>query len=295
MIGGVYPMLYAFFGPDGALVRDAVRAQIDAAVAAGAAGVGVLGLATEVSKLSDGERRQLVAWAAEDLAGRLPLAVTIFGPDPEAQTELARYAIGCGAAWLILQPPPAPIDQPALIRFFGATADRVDRPVAVQNAPQFLGFGLDEAGLAALNRQHPNVSIAKAEDTAIGVARLVERLEGRMAVFNGRAGLELTDNWRAGAAGMIPGLETIDVVAETWRLMAAGEEEAAERRFLDALPAINFIMQGIDQLNLYGKRIAARRLGLPMSTSRPPCAELHPQGAAWAARYADRLGPLPRG
>ncbi len=32
-----------------------------------------------------------------------------------------------------------------------------------------------------------------------------------MKVFNGRAGFELIDNFRAGVDGMIPGIETIDL------------------------------------------------------------------------------------
>ena len=38
-IGGTYPMLYAFFGEDGALRRDAVTRQIGASLASGAAGI----------------------------------------------------------------------------------------------------------------------------------------------------------------------------------------------------------------------------------------------------------------
>ena len=78
-ISGTYPMLYAFFGADGAVSRPAFARQIDAAVAVGAAGVAVLGLATEVGKLSRAKQRQIVEWVAADLRGRLPLAVTVAG------------------------------------------------------------------------------------------------------------------------------------------------------------------------------------------------------------------------
>ena len=57
-IRGTYPMLYAFFGADGAVLRNGFARQIEAAVAVGASGVAVLGLATEVSKLSRAEQRQ---------------------------------------------------------------------------------------------------------------------------------------------------------------------------------------------------------------------------------------------
>ena len=57
---GIYPMLYACFGRDDGLDRALMRAQVRAAVAGGTHGVAVLGLATEVGKLSAQERRLLV-------------------------------------------------------------------------------------------------------------------------------------------------------------------------------------------------------------------------------------------
>ena len=76
-INGTYPMPNASFGADGAVSRPAFARQIDAAVAVGAAGVAVLGLATEVGKLSRAKQRQIVEWVAADLRGRLPLAVPL--------------------------------------------------------------------------------------------------------------------------------------------------------------------------------------------------------------------------
>ena len=74
---GVWPILYAFFDETGALDRAAMRMQVDACVRGGAHGIAVMGLATEVGKLDVRERRQIIDWVAEDLNGRLPLAVTV--------------------------------------------------------------------------------------------------------------------------------------------------------------------------------------------------------------------------
>ena len=65
---GVYPMIYALFGPNGALDREAMRRQVEHCVASGAHGVAALGLGTEVSKLTPDERLAVMSWAAEDLA-----------------------------------------------------------------------------------------------------------------------------------------------------------------------------------------------------------------------------------
>ena len=54
---GVYPILYAFFGADGRLDRAAMRRQVEACIRGGAHGIAALGLATEVNKLTDSEKR----------------------------------------------------------------------------------------------------------------------------------------------------------------------------------------------------------------------------------------------
>ena len=292
-IAGTWPMLFAFFGEDGSLRRDAFVRQIGAAEAAGAAGIAVLGLGTEVGKLALAERRAIVEWVAEDIGGRLPFAVTIADGNLADMVESARSAERAGAAWLILQPPRPPVGEGELVRFFGAIADAVDCPVGIQNAPEFLGVGLSHAGLIALNRAHPNVTVVKAEAGAMAVGRLIDALEGRMAVFNGRAGLELTDNFRAGVAGMIPGIETIDRQVAIERAMRAGDEARAEALYREVLPALVFVMAGIEHFVLYGKWLAALRLGLAPSGRRLPSDTPDPRGAAWVARFAGALGPLP--
>ena len=292
-IVGAYPMLYAFFDEAGRLRRDAHTRQIGAALASGASGIAVLGLGTEVQKLGRDERRSLVEWTLADVAGRAPVAVTIADGNIPDMIESARFAVRAGASWLILQPPRPPASSADLITFFGAVADSVDVPIAIQNAPEFLGLGLSPADLLKLNAAHGNVRIVKAECTALTVAGVIAELGGRMKVFNGRAGFELLDNLRAGVDGMIPGAETIDLQVAVERAWRAGDEGLAEALYRKLLPAIAFAMQGLATFLLYGKWIASERLGIAPSGNRIPCDTATPKGIAWAKRFAAELGPLP--
>lgn len=290
---GIYPMLYAFFAADGKLDREATRKQVQAFVRNGAHGMAVLGLGTEVNKLADAERRQLVEWVAEDLDGRLPLVVTVNGPSVDAQVEFARYARSMGASWVILQPPPERnVSDDFLIRFFGAVADRVELPVAIQNAPEYIGVGLTPEGVNTLARNHPNFRILKGEGPVISIRRFIEQTEGRVAVLNGRGGLELIDNLRAGCAGMIPATDTFDRQARIFDLFAAGREQEAEAVYRETLPAIVYVMQSLDTLHCYGKRLAALRLGINEVHDRAPGLLPDAFGLACTRRFADALGPL---
>lgn len=292
-ISGTYPMLYAFFDAAGRLRRDAVTRQVEAAIACGAAGIAVLGLGSEVHKLGRDERRQMLDWTLAAVAGRLPVAVTIADGNLPDMIESARAAEAAGAAWLLLQPPRPPASSAHLVRFFGEIAQSVTCPVGIQNAPEFLGIGLGAEDLLALNAAHPNMRIVKAESTALGVAATIAALGGRLSVFNGRAGLELLDNLRAGARGMIPGTETMDLQIAAERAFRAGDEAQAEALYSRVLPAVAFIMQGLSTFVLYGKLIAALRLGLAPSHERIPADTATPTGLAWAQRFAAGLGPLP--
>jgi 2-keto-3-deoxy-L-arabinonate dehydratase len=290
---GIYPMLYAYFTGEGKLDRDATRRQVQAFIRNGAHGMAVLGLGTEVSKLTDAERRQLVEWVAEDLDGRLPLVVTVNAASVDAQVEFARYARSCGASWVILQPPPERnVGDDFLVRFFGAVADRVNLPVAIQNAPEYLGVGLTPEGVNTLARNHPNFRILKGEGPVISIRRFIEQTAGRVAVLNGRGGLELIDNLRAGCVGMIPATDTFDRQARIFDLVAAGREQEAELVYRETLPAIVFVMQSLDTLHCYGKRLAALRLGLAEVHDRGPGLKPEQFGLACTRRFADALGPL---
>ncbi|HVJ75254.1 MAG TPA: dihydrodipicolinate synthase family protein [Casimicrobiaceae bacterium] len=290
---GIYPILYAFFDADGRPSRDGIVAQVEAAVRHGAHGVAVLGIATETNKLDALERRTIMEWTAQALDGRLPLAVTIAEPSVHGQVAFARAAHEAGANWVILQPPPvAGLAEIEYLRFFGAVADAAPLAVAIQNAAQFLGIGLSNAGLATLHRNHPNVSLLKGEAPAHVIARLVDDTAGAFRVFNGRGGLELPDCLRAGCVGIIPAPECFDLQVAVYEAFRAGREDEADAHYRAMLPLVTFMTSSIDTFVCYGKRIVARRLGLPDVSDRAPAQRPTPFGLAMMERFVAALPPL---
>jgi 4-hydroxy-tetrahydrodipicolinate synthase len=270
-IHGIYPMLYAMFDSAGAIDSGAVAAEVEVCVANGAHGIAVGGLASECNKLSTDERRILMEAAAAALDGRLPLSVTIAESNIEGQVAMVRAAHEAGAAWAVLQPPPVKgASEAELIRFYGAVADASPIPIGIQNAPEYIGIGVSNAGFAELNRRHPNVSILKAEGPATYIAGLAAETGGVFRLLNGRNGIDLIDSLHAGCHGMIPSVETVDVQTRIYEQVRAGEDQAAERAFSEILPLLYFLMQSIDHLLCYGKRLTARRISLAEVHDRAP-------------------------
>ncbi len=290
---GIYPMLYAFFRTDGELDREAMRRQVEGCIAVGVHGLAIGGLATECNKLSSDEKLTLFSWVLEDTRGRVPVSVTVTAPTAEQQLSMVRSAADQGAAWAVLQPPPVPeISEEDLIAFFGKVADASPIPIGIQNAPQFIGIGLSNAGLIELNRRHANVSILKAEGDAMYSHALAEDSNGVFDLFNGRNGVDLIDTLRAGFAGVIPSPDAADVQSRIYNLYRAGELEQAEREFREIAPLLAFLMLSIDHLLCYGKRLTARRLGIREVHDRQPALEPNAFGLETLERWSRGFMPL---
>jgi len=257
---GIWPMLYAFFAEDGSLDREAFRQQIEWCIAQGSHGIAMLGLLTEVSALTPVERDTLVGWAVADIAGRLPLLVTIAGRDADEAIALARSAHDRGADYLVLQPPlGATPFADALADFFAGIMAAVPARFGIQNAPEFLGVGLDPDAVAALRDRRPNFVLMKGEGPVVQVKRFIDRLGADLPIFNGRGGLELVDNLLAGCAGMIPAPETIDLQVAVYAAVRAGDTPLAIARYQRLLPYAVFAMQTLEVAILHGKRAFVRR------------------------------------
>ncbi len=293
---GIYPMIYTFFDHAGRIDRQALKRQLDACVAGGVHGIAILGIVTEFNKLDVNERRQLVEWTAEDLAGRVPLAVTINELSVHGQIEMAKAAADARADWIILQPPPIKnVPESELVEFLGRVADASTLPVAIQNNPMNLDVWLSNAGLKTLNRNHPNITLLKGEGPIEYVRRMMDETNGVFRVFNGRGGLELPSSIRLGCAGLIPAPDCADVMARIFDLMTEGDTvktEEAERLHAGILPLLTYVMASPEHMLCYGKRMFAQRIGLREVHPRHPCVMPSAFGLDTIRRYGATLPDL---
>jgi 4-hydroxy-tetrahydrodipicolinate synthase len=292
---GIHAVLYALFDSGEALDRAAMRRQVELCLAAGVDGITVLGLATEVAKLAEAEQRAVVDWAAADVAGRVPLGVTVYGNATRAQLAMLRAAEAAGAQWLILQPPSVgSYAAGELLRGLGRLADAASVPVALQNAPALMGRGLDAEAILALVARHPNVTHLKGEMPVVQLAQLIEVCGDRLTVLNGQGGLEMVDSLHAGCRGFVLAPDMVDHAVRIWRFWQAGEHGEADAAYAAMLPEIVFAMRSLEHLITYGKRIFAARCGFEVH-DRAPADRPSAFGLACAARHAAALGAFGTG
>ena len=199
----------------------------------------------------------------------------------------------------MLQPPPVrAAREDELIRFFGKVADAVPLPIGIQNAPEYIGIGLTPQGVGTLARNHGNFRVLKGEGPVLSVKPYTEAADGLVDVFNGRAGLELIDNLLAGCAGIVPDAETVDFQKRIFEPVSTGDAadlEQAHELNRSLLPLVVFLMQSLDNLLCYGKRLFASQAGIGEPADRLPALQPTPFGLAEIERFArDIANAAPR-
>ena len=288
--GGIHAVLYALFDANGMIDRAAMAAQVSLMCDCDTAGITVLGLATEVQKLSPTEQRDIISWAAQDRSGERQLSVTISGNSVQVQRDLVTYALDKGADWLILQPPlVGNFSGDTYLDFFMRVADGFDAPFAIQNAPQYLGRSLSARDIARLTAANHNFSLIKSETSAVDLADLATTTGGDLTIFNGRGGLEMIDCLRAGAHGFLLAPDTIDYTSRVFSQWENGDQLAAEATFREILPAIVFMMQSIEHLICYGKRIFGARADIEIF-DRAPALQPSKFGLGLVESHSRQLG-----
>mgnify|MGYP001251691657 CR=1 FL=1 len=290
---GVYPMMYTFFDQNGDVSEEPVRACVNSMVQHKVQGLAVLGLASEVNKLSRQNRIKMLELVCETNAKRIPISVTVSENSVSGQIEFGKIAIEYGADWLVLQPPPVSnIDEGQLVEFFSSVIRDLNIPIGIQNAPHYLGIGLSHAGIYELMKRHDNFVLIKTECNSSDIAKLAEATEGRIDIFNGVGGSEFPDVLRGGAVGIIPGGESFDMFARIYAAMRNKREDEAEKLYRETLPLIVFLDNNIDHLVTYGKIAIAKRLGIDAGSPPIPATICSKFGLEVIQRYIDALPKL---
>src|SRR3546814_1343519 len=81
-------------------------------------------------------------------------------------------------------------------------------------------------------------------------------------------------------------------LSRIYGLHRAGDAAAADAAFKEVLPLLHFLISSIDHLMCYGKRLAARRIGLGEVQDRGPAHRPHPAGLRVLDHWSRDLGRL---
>jgi 4-hydroxy-tetrahydrodipicolinate synthase len=239
-------MLVTPFSSTGGIDADDLARLLGYVLDSGAHGVSILGLGGEVGRLTNAERRAIMALVLGS-AGTTPVIVGCTAQDTATAVALALEASAGGAAALMIAPPSVPgWERARLLDHFATVARAVSpTPVMIQDAPAFVGVALDEELLRQLARSEANVTYAKPEGLPAGdwASRLVS---AGFTVFGGHGGLYAMDVLEAGGTGLIPGCEAAGAFARMLDAWTAGDPVHAWMEYERLLPLLAFEFQGLD-------------------------------------------------
>jgi 4-hydroxy-tetrahydrodipicolinate synthase len=190
-LGGVFSVLPTPFAADGSVDTASLRKVVDLFVAAGVDGVTALGVTSEVARLDERERQQVLETVTTHAAGRVKVVAGATADGLRTCIQYCTAARDAGAAAVMISPPRMPkLNSDAVLRHFSEVAKAVDIPIVVQDYPPISGYAMEAWLLARIAREVPAARTIKLEDppTPFKTARILEQARVPPGRTDGRGG-----------------------------------------------------------------------------------------------------------
>ena len=210
----------------GRLIDWQIDEKIDALIIAGTTGEG--------ATLSDAEHKEVNEFAAEKIAGRVPMIAGTGSNDTAYGIQLSKHAEDVGAdAVLIVTPYYNKTTQDGLVKMFSEYADALNIPVVLYNVPSRTGVNIEPATYAKL-ADHGNITAIKEANNDIAKITETMALVGdKLTLYSGNDD-QIVPILSLGGQGVISVLsnvvprETHDLV---WAYLDGDFEKAREMQF----------------------------------------------------------------
>ena len=293
---GIWPVAPVAFTANGAIDAEGNRRIMDCMVDQGVDGICILANFSEQFLISDAEREALTRLSLEQVAGRVPVIVTISHFSTPIAVERARLAKDLGAAMVMMMPPYhgalLKADEQGMIEHFKAVADACGIPIILQDAP-LSGVTMTVPFMIRLAKEVPLVRYFKIEvpGTAGKLRALIEA--GGDAVvgpFDGEEAITLMADLDAGATGTMTSAMIPDLIKPILAAHAAGDRKQAAALYARVLPIINYENR---QCGLRSAKAVMKEGGVIRSEAvRHPLTPLHPKTREGLIELARELDPL---
>ncbi len=289
---GVFAVVPTPFTADGEIDHESLKRVADLYIGDGVHGLTILGVTSEVARLSDRERAKLMHEVLDHVNGRVPVVAGCTAPGLKVCVEYCHDARSAGADAVMVSPPRMPkLNSDAILHHLVALAERVDVDIVVQDFPPITGYTMEPSLLARIAREVPSAKAIKLEDppTALKVARILEQAEStEIKILGGLGGVYFFEELLAGAAGTMTGFSYPKFLVEIFELFDSGMVEEAAEIFYRRVPVMRFESQpGIGMA--IRKEILRRRGAIETSTIRLPGVPLDDGTGRALTRLMDRF------
>jgi 4-hydroxy-tetrahydrodipicolinate synthase len=289
-IGGVLPVLAVPFHHDGTIDLDSIPRLIEHCISSKANGVVIFGLASELYKLNDSERIQILKEVISAVNSRIPVIVGTEHSGTQSAVARSVEAEKLGASALMLYPPTfVKPDEANVLSYFKAVGSAVNIPVIIQDAPAWTGVPLPVSLLSQIIREQPNVNYIKLESPPIGDKAKALKLEG-FRVIAGYGAIHLMEDLNSGIDGFMPGCSLPGIFVEIYDLFSTGDIEKARTLFQLVLPLLTFQLTSLDSFIEIQKLLLKRMQVFSTAFCREPHIPISANRLAYLNLLIDEIG-----
>jgi len=260
-IDGIIPVIPTAFDEKDRIDWSGFERLLDFACAINVCAVCLPAYASEFYKLSDAERREIIAEAVECCNDRKPVIAQANAGSALQTVELARFAQDVGAAAVSVAAPRLfPIEEKDLLRHFDRILSAIDVPLVLQDFNPG-GPTVSTGFITKLHRQHPHFRWVKLEEPlmAARIASILDATSGEVGVLEGWGGMYLLELVAAGICGVMPSLSLADLLSRIFRLAKSGRQQEAYDLFTSTLPQIVFSLQNMELYHYAEKSLLTAR------------------------------------
>ena len=228
---GVLPVVSTPFTNNDTIDVAVLQTEIDWLYAQGVDGL-VLGMVSEVLRLTDQERDQLLAGVVRANQGRGPVVASVGAESIAQALRHARAAEDLGADALMAVPPALTRCGPDEIRrYYVSLIEGTTQPIIVQDASGYIGNAIPVSLQASLFLEFPDRVLFKPEAQPIGasLSALRDLTRGKSRIYEGTGGLALVDSFRRGITGTMPGSDIVWAIVALWKALTDGDWSTVAR------------------------------------------------------------------
>lgn len=265
---GIVTVLNTPFTAADAVDVDALQAHVEHAIGAGVAGFLVPALASEVTKLTEAERRLIVRAVLEAARGRVPVIGGASAADAPTREQAARQLIELGCDGILAAIPY--VTHEDMIEQVRAL-DALRPGLLMLQDWDFQGYGIPVPLIQRLFETVPSFRSLKIEVVPAGVkySEVLRVTAGGLHVTGGWAVTQLIEAFDRGVPTLMPtGLHPIYVAI--YRRYRAGDRDGAAALFRRLLPILAFSNQHLDISVHFFKRLLHRQGIYRTARVRPP-------------------------
>lgn len=266
---GVFPALTTKFTANDNLDLPLFETNLNAQLDAGVNGVVLGGTLGEASVLSTTEKEQLIKFAVEKCAGKVPVVLNIAEGSTREALQQAAYAKAWGAKGIMILPPMRyKSDHRETVTYFKTVADSTDLPIMIYNNPVDYKIEVTLDMFDELQSCRNITAIKESTRDVTNVTRLINRFGDRYKILCGVDPLAMeelvlgADGWVAGLVCAFP-KETVAI----FNLVKAGKIEEATKIYRWFMPLL--------ELDIHAKlvqyiKLAEAQVGIGSENVRAP-------------------------